>query len=210
MTLTAGQTSVVRAILGATSTRHLRLSMLVGSHLESSWTPKAVGDGSYGAFQIQLTAHPGVTVAEAETPTWATNFMLGTYRTALGEVSATLWHSTPERASEQVADKAERPLRTYYTGRASTVTLAYNDAVTVLNTAKFQATTSTPRKDMTAMVIIRNKTTGAAYLMYAGKTIGIENATTQIALNAATVKTAELSGTDYTTFTNELSSAGLG
>lgn len=58
-------------------------------------TQGEVGDGSYGAFQIQLTTHPGVTVTEAETPAWATNYILGTYRTALSEMSATEWGSTP-------------------------------------------------------------------------------------------------------------------
>lgn len=126
-------TSVPDAILAATGTYKVRLAMLMGAHLESNWDTNAVGYGSYGAYQIQLTAHPGVTVAEATTPVWATNYMLGSYVYGVDQVTPSWWTTTPELAGETAAYFAERPEYTYFRGQSATnVMAAYQAALTVL------------------------------------------------------------------------------
>lgn len=105
----APNSSVVNAVKSVTSNRLLQIAMLTGATLESSQRPNARGQGSYGAWQIQLDAHPGVSAAEADNPMWAARYMLGSYRSALGEVPSSTWASNPSSAAAQVAALAERP-----------------------------------------------------------------------------------------------------
>lgn len=112
---------VVDAIMGATSDPHLRASMLMGTKLESSWNPNAVGDSgwSFGPYQIYLKAHPAVTPQQAKDPVWSTNYMMPSYKKALGSVSQSLWSSNPALAAATVAFKAERPKVMYASGKIS-------------------------------------------------------------------------------------------
>lgn len=109
---------VVDAILAGTSNLEVREAMLVGSFLESGWSPTAVGDGgtSFGPFQMHiggaLTAAGG-TPAQAEDPTWAVAHMLAAYQQGVNSVSASLWASNPELAAEEAAVAAERPKVSY-------------------------------------------------------------------------------------------------
>ncbi|WP_207309614.1 hypothetical protein, partial [Streptomyces kasugaensis] len=107
--------SVVQAILDATKDPHVRESMLLGSRLESSWNPGAVGDNgtSFGPFQIHLPAHPGVTAAQAQNPAWATRYMLSAYQRGAAAQPESLWRSNPEQAAEQAAVAAEAPAQSY-------------------------------------------------------------------------------------------------
>ncbi|MFE3653348.1 hypothetical protein ACFXO2_37140 [Streptomyces sp. NPDC059152] len=120
--------SVVQAILDATKDPHVRESMLLGSRLESSWNPGAVGDNgtSFGPFQIHLPAHPGVTAAQAQNPAWATRYMLSAYQRGAAAQPESLWQSNPERAAEQAAVAAEAPAQPYYaSGGAESVHAAW-------------------------------------------------------------------------------------
>lgn len=127
--------SVVQAILDATRDPHVRESMLLGSRLESSWNPGAVGDNgtSFGPFQIHLPAHPGVTAEQAQNPAWATRYMLSAYQRGAAAQPESLWQSNPERAAEQAAVAAEAPAESYYSGRgAETVHAAWRATVGAL------------------------------------------------------------------------------
>lgn len=77
--------------------------------------PFPVGDTgtSYGPFQIHLPAHPGVSAAEASTPTFAVQYMLDAYRRAVATVSPQLWESDPKHAAALAAYRAERPRDMY-------------------------------------------------------------------------------------------------
>jgi hypothetical protein len=109
---------VVDAILNGTTNVEVRDAMLVGSYLESGWSPTAVGDQgtSFGPFQMHiggaLTAAGG-TPADAENPTWAVQNMLAAYEQGVQSVDASLWSSNPELASEEAAVAAERPTESY-------------------------------------------------------------------------------------------------
>lgn len=107
--------SVVEAILAKTTDPHTRLALLMGSRLESGWNAQSVGDNntSFGPFQIHLPAHPGVTVANAEDPTWAVNYMFGEYSSGVAQVPASLWSSDPAQAAATAAYHAERPAVMY-------------------------------------------------------------------------------------------------
>lgn len=101
---------VIPAIFGATKNSRMRTSMAFGSDLESGWSDTAFNPSSAtGPYQILLTAHPGVTTAEAEDPVWATNYMLPAYTSAVAQVSDTTWNQNPELASEQAVILAEAP-----------------------------------------------------------------------------------------------------
>src|SRR6266478_6072829 len=109
---------VVDAILAGTSNAEIRDAMLVGSWLESRWSPTAVGDGgtSFGPFQMHiggaLTAAGG-TPAQAQDPVWAVQHMLGAYQSGVNSVPQSLWSSNPELAAEEAAVAAERPATSY-------------------------------------------------------------------------------------------------
>jgi hypothetical protein len=128
--------SVPEAILGQSNVPpNVMLAELVGSYLESSWNPSAVGDQgtSVGPYQIHLPAHPGVTSAEASDPVWSTAFMTPAYEAAAAQIPSTLWQSDPEQAAEQTAVLAERPAQTYYAARGQgSVDAAYTAALGAL------------------------------------------------------------------------------
>lgn len=112
---------VVDAILARAGDRNTAMAMLMGSELESGWNASAVGDQgtSFGPFQIHLPAHPGVTVAQAEDPTWAVNYMYGEYAAGAARVPGDLWSSNPAQAAATAAYYAERPAAMYPAGRVS-------------------------------------------------------------------------------------------
>lgn len=111
----ANQNAVVNAILAATQNPQIQAAMLLGSRMESSWSTTAVGDNgtSFGPFQIHLPAHPGVSQAEAEDPTWAVNYMLPVYTAGVAAVPASLWGTNPSLAAATAAYHAERPKNMY-------------------------------------------------------------------------------------------------
>src|SRR5487761_1500624 len=84
-------------------------AMLEGSYLESSWNTTASGGGAYGPFQIQLNAHPDVSAAQAENPSFAASYMLPSYIAAIQQVGQPLWKSNPAAAAEETVLLAERP-----------------------------------------------------------------------------------------------------
>lgn len=135
---------VVAGIFAATPNSDTREAMLIGSRLESNWDPTAVGAGSYGAFQLQLSnpdAHPGVTIAEADDPAWAARFMEPGYQSAAA-AQGSLWSSDPERAAVQAAVAAERPASPYWvTDGWGTVNYDWN---LVQEAMKGQPITGTP------------------------------------------------------------------
>jgi cell wall-associated NlpC family hydrolase len=113
----------------------LALSMFEGSWLESGWSNTAEGGGAFGPFQIQDpgVVNQGVTIAQAEDPAFATNYMLPRYVNALNTVNPALWSSDPERAAEQVAYAAEKPLQDYYVYRGTaTVDAAFAASIQVM------------------------------------------------------------------------------
>jgi cell wall-associated NlpC family hydrolase len=125
---TAG--SVVSAVKAVTSNRNVQLAMLTGSSLESNQNPKAVGAGSYGAWQIQMLSGRNVTQAQAEDPNFAAKFMVGQYTSAMNAVPSSLWTTNGAQAAEQVAYAAERPAETYFASQgAARVASAYATAV---------------------------------------------------------------------------------
>lgn len=109
----------------------LALAMYMGSHLESGWSAHAIGAGSYGPWQIQDpgVVHPDITVAQAFDPAYSTHYMAPAYRAGLNNVDPTLWTTNPEKAGEQTAYNAERPLNDYYNGRAPAVHAAFLDSL---------------------------------------------------------------------------------
>lgn len=111
--------AVVNAILSSTQDAHVRAAMLMGSYLESGWNDASVGDQgtSYGPFQIHLPAHPGVTAAQAEDPSYAVAFMLPAYQAGASRVPAGLWNSNPSAAAATAAYYAERPSVMYPASR---------------------------------------------------------------------------------------------
>ena len=110
---------VVDAINRDVSDSRVRLAMLVGTHLESGWNTKAVGDQgrSFGPYQIFFVAHPGISVAQAEDPDWSTRFMLGSYQAGVQRVPESLWERDPKNAAALAAFYAERPSVMYPQGR---------------------------------------------------------------------------------------------
>jgi len=106
--------------------------MLMGSSLESSWNAGAVGDNgtSFGPFQIHLPAHPGVSAAQAQDPTFAAKYMLPAYQNGVSKVAPGLWQSNPALAAATAAYYAERPAKMYtgYDQKWSQVQAALNGA----------------------------------------------------------------------------------
>lgn len=113
----------------------LMLTMLMGTHIESGWDNRAVGDGSFGPYQIQDPGviHPNVTVAQAMNPAFSTNYMLPEYKQSMRKVGALLWNSDPVAAAENVIFGAERPAERYRVYRGlPTVQRAFNESVEVM------------------------------------------------------------------------------
>lgn len=119
--MAADPAAILTAVTGATSDPHVIEAMLLGSNLESGWDPTAAGAGSYGDFQLQLDdgGYAGVTVADADSPTFATDRMLSQYTASVAEIPDALWTSNPEEAAEQAAYGAERPSVDYYQGQGT-------------------------------------------------------------------------------------------
>lgn len=92
----------------------VRLAMIMGSGLESSWSP-ATGDSgsSFGPFQIHLPAHPGVSAAEAKDAAFAVKYMLPSYEAGVAKVPESLWQSDSKNAAALAAFYAERPANMY-------------------------------------------------------------------------------------------------
>lgn len=107
--------AVADAINSVTTDPKVRAAMYMGSALESSQNPSAVGDNgtSYGAFQIHLPAHPGVTASQAQDPTFSARYMLSAYQTGVSKVQPSLWSSDPALAAATAAYYAERPAEMY-------------------------------------------------------------------------------------------------
>lgn len=119
--------ATVSAILGKTgSDTYTALAMLMGSFMEGGWdAPFPAGDFigpggapvSFGPFQINTQAHPDVNRAQAEDPTFATNYMYPDY--FAGSRQSTIrgepvdWSGSPWRAGALVAYYAERPYAMY-------------------------------------------------------------------------------------------------
>lgn len=113
----------------------LALSLLMGSHIESGWSNTASGGGAFGPYQIQHpgVVHPDITIAQAQDPAYATNYMLPAYTKALASVSDSLWRLNPVMAAELTIYRAERPAVTYHVNRGySAVNASYDAAMAVL------------------------------------------------------------------------------
>lgn len=134
---------VPKAILETTKNLRTRESMMVGSHLEGGWYPPfPVGDQgtSFGPYQMHeggaLTSL-GLTPSQAEDPVRATKAMLGSYTSAVNQISEQLWSSNPERAAEESAFIAEAPAVDYYSSQgAGAVDSAWTDTQDVLHGRK--------------------------------------------------------------------------
>lgn len=104
----------------------LVLSMLLTTNLESDWRLDAVGNGSYGPYQIQDPGvlNKGITVAQAEDAAYSTNYMLPRYEAWLPRESEALWQDVtndgPEKAAEDIGFHAEKPAVDYYVSRGAT------------------------------------------------------------------------------------------
>ncbi len=111
------------------------LAKLMGSWFESRWQDADVGDhgNSAGPFQLDLPYHPGITVAEAENPNYAAQFMTSDYEDGISKVSPSLWTTNPEQAAEQTAYYAERPAETYYDSQGTAaVNQAYQASIKLM------------------------------------------------------------------------------
>jgi len=110
---------VVDAINQVASNTRVRLAMLMGAKLESGWNAAAVGDNghSFGAFQINLPAHPNVSAQSAQDPVFAARFMLPAYEAGVQRVDPALWNADPAMAAATAAYYAERPAVMYPSNR---------------------------------------------------------------------------------------------
>jgi hypothetical protein len=118
-----------------------RLAMAFGAGIEGGNLysgPWGVGDQghSFGPFQINQPFHPTMNATSATNPHDAVAYMLASYQSAVGQVSAALWKSNPEKAAEQATFIAERPAQDYYVARGTgAVDAAYRQAVAGLSGA---------------------------------------------------------------------------
>jgi len=123
----------VAAVKSVTSNKNVQIAMLMGSALESSQRLNAEGGGGYGPWQIQLSAHPGITQAQAENAMTAARLMAGGAITE-GYIQATaqqgsLWQTNPMLAAVTAAYDAERPAAPYTQTQTANVAPAYNLAL---------------------------------------------------------------------------------
>lgn len=104
------------------SSPRVRLAMIMGAGLESSWSP-ATGDSgsSFGPFQIHLPAHPGVSASQANDPLFAVRYMLPAYMAGVRRVPEAMWESDPKHAAALAAFYAERPKNMYADSRIESV-----------------------------------------------------------------------------------------
>lgn len=105
-----------------TADRRMKLAMLMGALLEGgSWDgPWGVGDGgvSFGPFQINTSAHPDVTRAQAEDPAFAAGYMAGPYAGGVAQV-ADKFDVNPQGAAAAAIYLAERPYAPYPADRVA-------------------------------------------------------------------------------------------
>jgi len=125
--------AIVAAVKSVTSNKNVQIAMLMGSALESSQRLNAEGGGGYGPWQIQLSAHPGITQAQAENAMTAARLMAGGAITE-GYIQATaqqgsLWQTNPMLAAVTAAYDAERPAAPYTQTQTANVAPAYNLAL---------------------------------------------------------------------------------
>src|SRR6266511_852851 len=135
---------IVDAVNSIVSDQRTRLAMLMGSYMESTWDPNAVGDGgtSFGWYQMHIggaLTSSGLTPQQAKDPVLATRAMLGAYQAAVAKVSDSLWQSNPKQAAALAAYYAERPRAMYSSDR---INAAYRAVTTggggkgIIGTAK--------------------------------------------------------------------------
>ena len=123
-----GSQSVVSAVRAVTSNRKVQIAMLAGSALESNQNPSDVGNGSYGAWQIQMGQ--GVSQAQADDVNFAAKWMVKRYASAVAGIASSLWQTNPAMAAEQAAYAVEDPAAPYIkTQGAGRVNAAYKLAV---------------------------------------------------------------------------------
>lgn len=101
----------------------VRLAMIMGSGLESTWSPATSQppEKSYGPFQINLRANPGVTEQQAKDIRFSVGYMLPRYLVGVSKVSDDLWRSDPKNAAALAAFYAERPAKMYAQSRVNNV-----------------------------------------------------------------------------------------
>lgn len=118
-------TTLFQAIkIDTNNNARLALGMFMGTNLESNWNDTAVGAGSYGDYQIQdpgspFGPHPDISIAQAEDPSYSTNYMLGAYQSGLSKVSDSSWATSPELAGEETAFLAEGPAVPYHVNQGA-------------------------------------------------------------------------------------------
>lgn len=122
VTIGSYATQLIGLINSIAPNSRVRLAMIMGSGLESTWSPATGDQGtSFGPFQIHLPAHPGVSAAEAKDPAFAVRYMLGAYTTGVAKVPESLWQSDPKNAAALAAFYAERPKNMYAQSRIDSV-----------------------------------------------------------------------------------------
>ncbi len=106
----------VNAITSQQVSRNVKLAELVGTYLESNQNPHR---SNGGAFQINLAAHPGVTVAQTRDPVWSAAYMRSAYVAAVRKVGAAAFRADPEHAAERAAYLAEKPAKEYHVAQSA-------------------------------------------------------------------------------------------
>jgi hypothetical protein len=123
---TATGNPVIDAINRLVTNGRVRLAMMMGSGLETTWNAKAVGDHgtSFGAYQMHIggaLTSAGGTPAQAEDPAWATRAMLGAYTAGVAKVPESMWDNDPKNAAALAAFYAEEPAHMYAGSRVDSV-----------------------------------------------------------------------------------------
>lgn len=88
-------------------------ALLEGGSLAGPWGVASVGEDSHGPFQINLLAHPDVTVAQANDPTFAVAYMLPQFRAGIAKIESSRWVTAPLEALAEAIYYAERPAVIY-------------------------------------------------------------------------------------------------
>jgi hypothetical protein len=131
---------VVSAAKQATSNQRYREAMLLGARLATQWNPNYDHGKRYGAWGIDKSIDPSVTVAHAKDPFWAARYMLPAYEHAVEHYG---WKALPQDAA-MAAAMAERTAESYYSAVGSGgVNAAWGDVLKALG-IKTQVSTSPP------------------------------------------------------------------
>lgn len=139
---------------------------LLGSDLESGWRDDAIGAGSAGPWQVQLTVHHDITLAEAEDPVISTHYWFPNYLAALPSSSDQDWQSNPEYAAENTAYNAEHPSVNYYEGQGAAIVHA-KWAQTLQVMAKYGISTNFSSDSSGGMPNTNNDPTSLATAVFA-------------------------------------------